>query len=139
PRFASLQKNQLIETITLEEALKLFELPRVIGVHDGDEVVAGIGKFGPYIRYRNRFYSLKRNVDDPYTVTLERAIELMNEKDNSEKQKVIKEFGEIKVLNGRYGPYIAYEGKNYRIPKGTDPAEISRDECLAIIEKKDKK
>lgn len=139
PRFASLQKNQLIETITLEEALKLFELPRVLGVHDGDEVVAGIGKFGPYIRYRNRFYSLKRNVDDPYTVTIERAIELMNEKDNSEKQKVIKEFGEIKVLNGRYGPYIAYEGNNYRIPKGTDPAEISKDECLEIIEKKTKK
>ncbi|MGB4292625.1 MAG: type I DNA topoisomerase [Bacteroidales bacterium] len=138
PRFASLQKNQLMETITLEEALKLFSLPRSLGNWEGDEVVVGTGRFGPYVRYRNKFYSLKKNIDDPYLITLERAIELIKEKDEADKQKVIKEFGEIKILNGRYGAYINYRGENYRIPKGTNAEDLTQEECMNIIEKKQK-
>jgi DNA topoisomerase-1 len=134
PRFASLLKGQLLETITLEEALNLFRLPRSLGMHEGDEIVVGIGKFGPYVRFRGKFYSLKRGADDPYTITSERALELINEKNESEKQKLIRDFGEIKILNGRYGPYITGEGKNYRIPKGKDPASLTLEDCLKIIE-----
>ena len=83
PRFASLTKNQLLETITLEEALNLFRLPRSLGEYDEGEMVVGIGKFGPYIRYKSKFFSLKKGVDDPYTVTIERAVEIINEKNES--------------------------------------------------------
>ncbi len=133
PKFASLLKNQLIETITLEDALQLFRLPRSLGEHDGDEMVVGIGKFGPYVRYKSKFYSLKKGVDDPYTLTLERALEIIQEKNDNEKQKVINDFGEIKVLNGRYGPYLSSGGKNFRIPKGTDPAALKKEDCEKII------
>jgi DNA topoisomerase-1 len=138
PRFASLLKNQLIETITLEEALKLFELPRSMGNHEGQEMVAGIGRFGPYIRYMNKFYSLKKGVDDPLTVTIERALEIIREKDESDSRRVLRDFGDILVLNGRYGPYISFGKKNYRIPKGTDASGLSKEECLTIIEKSNK-
>jgi DNA topoisomerase I len=138
PRFASLMKDQLIETITLDEALKLFRLPRKLGEHEGEEMVVGIGKFGPYIRFKSKFYSLKKGVDDPYTVTKERALEVISEKTESEKQKVINDFGEIKVVNGRYGPYITSEGKNFRIPKGTEPAGLTADGCRKIIENANK-
>jgi DNA topoisomerase-1 len=134
PRFASLLKNQLIETITLEEALNLFRLPRSLGEHEGEDMVVGIGKFGPYIRHKNKFYSLKKGVDDPYIVTKERALEIMQEKTESDKQKVLKDFGEIQVLNGRYGPYITKEKKNYRIPKGTKPESLTKEDCIGIIE-----
>jgi len=139
PKFASLQKDQLMETITLEEALKLFSLPRTLGQLEGDDVTVGTGKFGPYVRYRNKYYSLKKNVDDPYIITLERAIEIIREKDKADQQKVIKEFNEIRILNGRYGPYISFKGQNYRIPKGKDPAGLSEEECLDIINKNPKK
>ncbi len=138
PQFASLQKNQLIESITLEEAISLFELPRNLGKIEGDEVIVNRGKFGPYIKYRNKFYSLKKNIDDPYSISLERASELIKEKETLEKQKVINTFGDIKILNGRYGPYISYNGQNYRIPKGTNPSELTKEECMKIIEKKSK-
>ena len=138
PRFASLSKNQLIETITLEEALNLFRLPRSLGIHEGDEMVIGIGKFGPYIRYKNKFYSLKKGTDDPYSVTVERAIEIINEKNESEKKKVIKDFGDIKVLNGRYGPYITRDKLNYRLPKGTESEKLTKEDCIKIIEKNNK-
>lgn len=138
PKFASLTKSQLLETITLEEALNLFRLPRTIGEHEGEPIVAGIGRFGPFIRFRSKFYSLKKGVDDPYTVTTERALELISEKEESEKKKVIKEFGEIMVLNGRYGPYITRDKQNYRLPKGTDAEKLTREECLDIIEKSTK-
>ncbi|MFN8211454.1 MAG: type I DNA topoisomerase [Bacteroidales bacterium] len=134
PKFASLMKDQLIETITFDDALKLFRLPRSLGMHEGEEMVVGIGKFGPYVRYAGKFYSLKKGVDDPYSVTIERALELIQEKNDTEKQKVIHDFGTVKVVNGRYGPYITSEGKNYRIPKGTDPAKLSADDCKKIIE-----
>lgn len=138
PKFASLLKNQLIETITLDEALLLFRLPRSLGNHEDDEMVVGIGKFGPYVRFRNKFYSLKKGTDDPYTVTMERALEIISEKDQSEKQKVINDFGEIKILNGRYGPYITFEKKNFRIPKGTDPSSLTKEDCQKIIENNSK-
>ncbi|MGD0583704.1 MAG: type I DNA topoisomerase [Bacteroidales bacterium] len=138
PRFASLLKNQLLETITLDEALKLFRLPRSLGEHDGEDLVAGIGKFGPYIRYKGKFYSLKKGTDDPYLVTKERALEVISEKNESEKQKIISNFGEIKVVNGRYGPYITSGGHNYRIPKGTEPASLTKDGCLKIMESNNK-
>jgi DNA topoisomerase-1 len=138
PRFASLAKNQLLETITLPEALNLFRLPRSLGMHEGDEMVVGIGKFGPYVRYRSKFYSLKRGVDDPYSVTIQRAAEIIKEKGESDKKKVIRDFGEIRLLNGKYGPYLTKDKKNYRLPKGTDAEKLTREECTVIIEKSEK-
>jgi DNA topoisomerase-1 len=138
PRFASLTKNQLLETITLDEALNLFRLPRSLGMHEGEDMVVGVGKFGPYIRFKGKFYSLKKGVDDPYTVTIERALEIISEKNESEKNKVIKDFGEIMVINGRYGPYLTKDKQNYRLPKGTDAQKLTREECVGIIEKSDK-
>ncbi|HZL76362.1 MAG TPA: type I DNA topoisomerase, partial [Bacteroidales bacterium] len=118
PRFASLSKSQLLETITLDEALNLFRLPRSLGEYDGGEMVVGIGKFGPYIRYKNKFFSLKKGVDDPYVISFERAVEIILEKNESDKKKVIKDLGDIMVLNGRYGPYLVKDKQNYRLPKG---------------------
>jgi len=134
PRFASLLKNQLIETITLEEALNLFRLPRSLGDHEGEEMIVAIGKFGPYIRHKNKFYSLKKGADDPYSITKERALEIMLEKAESDKQKVLKDFGEILILNGKYGPYITKDKKNYRIPKGSKAENLTKEDCLRIIE-----
>lgn len=139
PRFASLAKSQLIETITLEEAINLFRLPRSLGILDGDEMVAGIGRFGPFIRYRNKFFSLKKGVDDPYSVTLERGSEIIREKNESDSKKVLRDFGDILLLNGRYGPYLSRDKKNYRLPKGNDPDKLTREECIRIIEQSEKK
>jgi DNA topoisomerase-1 len=138
PRFASLSKNQLLETITLEEALNLFRLPRSLGEYDEGEMVVGIGKFGPYIRYKSKFFSLKKGVDDPYTVTSERGIEIILEKNESDKKKVLKDFGDIMLLNGRYGPYLVKDKQNFRLPKGTDAEKLSKDDCIKIIENSDK-
>ncbi|MCI0522572.1 MAG: DNA topoisomerase I, partial [Bacteroidales bacterium] len=135
PRFANLKRDQLLETITLEEALSLFDLPRTVGTFEESEMVVGLGKFGPYVRHSGKFYSLKKGVDDPYTITEERAVEIIKEKREGDKMKVINEFGDIMILNGRYGPYISHEKNNYRIPKGSDPAKLTREDCLAIIEK----
>ncbi|MFO7851356.1 MAG: type I DNA topoisomerase [Bacteroidales bacterium] len=135
PRFASLRKGQLIETIELDEALELFKLPRSLGEYEGDEILVGIGRFGPYVKHKNKFYSLKKGKDDPYNITKERAIELIKEKKASDRKKEIKRFGDIVIMNGRYGPYISYEKKNYKIPKGTDPESLSKEDCLKIIEK----
>ena len=134
PRFASLAKNQLLETITLEEALNLFRLPRSLGEHDGSEIVAGVGRFGPFVRYNGKFFSLKKGIDDPHTITFERAVEIINEKNESDKKKVLKDFGDIMLLNGKYGPYLAKDKINYRLPKGTDAEKLSREECIKIIE-----
>jgi DNA topoisomerase-1 len=133
-QFASLQKGQLIESITLEEALKLFELPRHVGEYENEEVVAATGRFGPYIRHGKVFVSLKKD-DSPFTVTIERAIELIEEKRKKEREKFIKTFekDDIQVLNGRFGPYIAHAGANYRIPKGSDPNALTLDDCKTII------
>jgi DNA topoisomerase I len=138
PRFASLSKNQLLETITLDEALNLFRLPRSLGIQEGEDMVVGVGKFGPYIRYKGKFFSLKKGIDDPYSVTMERALEIISEKNESEKNKTIKDFGDIMVLNGRYGPYLTKDKQNYRLPKGTDAQKLTKEECQKIIEKNDK-
>jgi DNA topoisomerase-1 len=138
PRFASLSKNQLLETITLDEALNLFRLPRSLGEYDDGEMVVGIGKFGPYIRFKSKFFSLKKGVDDPYTVTFERAVEIILEKNESDKKKVLKDFGDIMLLNGRYGPYLVKDKQNYRLPKGTDAEKLTKEDCSKIIENSDK-
>jgi DNA topoisomerase-1 len=135
PRFASLRKGQLIETIEMEEALELFKLPRKVGEYEGEEILAGIGRFGPYVKHNNKFYSLKKGKDDPYNINRERAIELIEEKKETDKKKEIKRFGDIVVLNGRYGPYISYKKQNYKIIKGTDPESLSEEDCMKIIKK----
>jgi len=136
PRFASLRKNQSLETITLEEALDLFKLPRNLGQFEGKDITIGVGKFGPYVRHDNKFYSLKKGVDDPLTIIIDRAIAIIEEKREQEKQRVIKTFEQnidLSVLNGRWGPYISFEKKNYKIPKKIKPAEITFEECMEII------
>ena len=138
PRYASLSKSQLLETITLDEALNLFRLPRTLGEYEGENMVVGIGKFGPYIRYKSKFFSLKKGVDDPYTVTFERAVEIILEKNESDKKKVIKDFDDIKLLNGRYGPYLVKDKLNYRLPIGTDAEKLTKEECIKIIQNSDK-
>jgi DNA topoisomerase-1 len=141
PRFASLQKGQLLETITLEDAISLFKLPRTIGVYEEKEVTVGIGKFGPYIRHNGKFCSLKIGVDDPLTIKIERAKELIEEKRELDRKKVIKTFSEdpdMLILKGRYGPYITYKKKNYRIPKTKDPGALSYEQCLELIRKRQK-
>ena len=136
-RYASLKKGQLIESITLEEALELFSLPRNVGVLDGETLMVGIGKYGPYVRYGKSFASLQRG-DDPYTITYERAVELIRAQQAAAAAahtplKSFDEEPELLVKNGRYGPYIAYKGKNYRIPKGRNPEELTLEECRDII------
>ena len=138
PRFASLAKNQLLESITLDEALNLFRLPRSLGEHEGAEMVVGIGRFGPFVRHKSKFYALKKGVDDPYSITLERAIEVIKEKDDSDKKKLIKDFGDIFILNGRFGAYISKDKQNYRIPKGSKAEELTKEDCIKIIENSEK-
>ncbi|MDR1199680.1 MAG: type I DNA topoisomerase [Prevotellaceae bacterium] len=138
-KFSSLSKGQLIETLTLDEALKLFKLPRTVGTYENTEVIASAGRFGPYVLHDSKFISMKKDVDDPYTITIERAIELIEEKRRQESERNIAKFGDIEVLNGFYGPYIAYGGKNYKIPKTQDPKALTEKDCLALIEEqKDK-
>jgi DNA topoisomerase-1 len=138
PRFARLAKGQLIETITLEEAIKLFALPRTAGEFEDTAISVGVGRFGPYIRHKSAFYSLKKGVDDPMTISQDRAIEIITEKRTADLMRVIREFPEepeLKVLNGRFGPYISYQKKNFKIPKKQDPAALSLDDCKALIAK----
>jgi DNA topoisomerase-1 len=142
PRFASLLSNQSIDTINLEEALELFKLPRVLGNHEGQEVVAAIGRYGPYVRFEKTFASIPKDSEDTvFSISLETAIGLINDRQQSEKLKFIKTFPEndsIQVLNGRYGPYIKEGKKNYKIPKDQEPKDLTLDDCKAIIEKKKK-
>lgn len=142
PRFASLLKGQLIETITLEEALELFKLPRTIGKYEDNDLVVGIGRFGPYVRHNNNFFSLKKETDDPLTINKSRAIELIEEKREIEKKRIIKSFPndpDLKVLAGRYGPYISYKKKNFRIPGENKPESLTFEDCMKIIEEGQKK
>lgn len=141
PRFASLMKEQSIETITLEEALKLFDLPRTVGTFEGEEMVAAVGRFGPFIRHNGKFISIPKTLN-PLSITEEEAIELIKDKRDKEAQRHIKNFAEepgLEILNGRYGPYIAFNGKNFRIPKGTEAEKLTLEECKKIIEDADKK
>jgi DNA topoisomerase-1 len=133
PVYASLKKGQLIESISLEEALKLFDLPRNVGEYEDQELIVSSGRFGPYIRFGTQFVSLGKT-DDPYTVTRERAIELIEEKRLKDKEKTIKDFDDIKVLNGRFGPYIVFEGNNYKLPKDINKESLTREQCWELIQ-----
>jgi len=138
PQFASLRPGQHIETITIEEVLELFKLPRNIGDFEGKSVTVAIGRFGPYIRHDSKFISLEKDVDDPYTIDLERAIiliEAKREKDLNALIKVFEENPEVKILNGRWGPYITFKKNNYKIPKNTDASILTLVECMTLIEK----
>ena len=137
PRFAQMKKGQTIETITLDEALELFRLPRTLGEFEGSEVSVGTGRFGPYIRH-DKFYVSLNGVADPLTITLEEAVRLIQNKRESESKKVLKSFPanpDMEVMNGRYGAYIAYQGSNYKIPKNMDPSTLTEEECQDIIKR----
>ncbi len=137
PQFAQLPADKSIETITLEEALELFKLPRQVGEFEGTTVTIGAGRFGPYVLHNRKYVSIPKDID-PMAITLEQAIELINEKRCNEQKRHIKTFEEdekLELLNGRYGPYIAYDGKNYRIPKAKQEnvEALTYDECMTII------
>jgi len=136
PLFASLRKGQFIESLTLEEALELFKLPRVAGTFEDLPMTVAIGRFGPYIKHDNKFYSLGKE-DDPMGITEERCQEIIVAKRKADSEKLIKDFvgnDEVKVLNGRWGPYIAAGKKNVKIPKDKDPKSLTLEECLALAE-----
>ena len=138
-KFASIPTGKTIETITLEEALQAFALPRSLGMREGEDVSTSIGRFGPYVKYKSLFVSIKKDSGlDPFSITLEEAIPMIQEKMEAEKNKYINEFDyekeKIQVLNGPYGPYIKYAKKNYKIPKGwKDASDLTLDDCLEFI------
>tara|TARA_B110000459_G_scaffold116542_1_gene128761 strand:+ start:188 stop:2503 length:2316 start_codon:yes stop_codon:yes gene_type:complete len=148
PKYASLLKGQTIQTITLEEAMKLYDLPRVVGVYKEEDIVAAIGRFGPYLRFQGKFISIKKDDnEDPLTISLERAIELIEIKIQADKDRLVANFEGsplVQVLNGRYGVFIQItpeKGKkiNVKIPKDVDPKSLSREDCLNLMENKNKK
>lgn len=135
PRFASLRAGQHLETLTLDEALELFRLPRELGSFEDKLVTVGVGRFGPYIRHNNQFISLGKS-DDPYSVNLDRAIELIDAKREKEKNAVIRSFPEdsdLRIMNGRWGPYISYKKENCRIPGGTKAEELTYEACMKLV------
>ena len=137
PLFAQLPSNLSIETITLEEALELFKLPRELGEFEGTKVSVGTGRFGPYVQHNRKYVSIPKG-EDPMTITLNRAIELIQEKRETEQKRHLKSFAEdekLELLNGKYGPYIAYDGKNYRLPKNKmeNVEALTYEECMTII------
>ncbi len=144
PRFASLQKGQTIQNISLEKALELFKLPRSVGYYNDDEIVAAIGRFGPYVKYKNKFYSLKGSEYNPLSISIEEAKTYIENKIQQEKDRIINFFdGEpsFYILNGRYGPFVQVvkkEGKkiNLRIPKDTEPKSLKREDCVQLLNKK---
>jgi len=136
PRFAGLRKDQSIESITLDEVLKLFEFPRILGQFEGKEVSVSVGRFGPYVKHNNTFFSLAKT-DNPATIDIERAIEIIGEKRQKDVENTIMVFEQdpdMKVLNGRFGPYVSYKKKNYRIAKDVDPKSLTYDDCLKLVE-----
>ena len=136
PRFAQLVKGLSLETITLEEALDAFKLPRNLGEFEGNLVIVGIGKFGPYIRHENTFVSIPKEMD-PMSVTFEDAVKMINFKRESVINKVIKSFEDnpdLQILNGQYGPYISYQKKNYKIPENVEPKDMNLEACFKVIE-----
>ncbi len=142
PLFAQLPKEKGMNTITLEEALELFKLPRTVGTYEGSDVVIGAGRFGPYVLHNKKYVSLPKG-EDPMTVTLDNAIELINEKRMQEQKSHLRTFGEddkLEVKSGRFGPYLAYDGTNYRLPKAmhAKAAELTYEECMDIINKSKK-
>ena len=144
PKFASLLKGQKLQSITLAEALDLFKLPRLVGKWNEKDIVASIGRFGPYLRYDGKFTSIKKSDnEEPLTISLERSVELIKLKIKADKERLIANFdGDpiIQVLNGRYGPFIQVSPKgkkkiNVKIPKERDPKSLNRDDCLDLMNK----
>ena len=136
PKFAGLKKDQSIETITLEEALELFNFPKTIGTYEDEDVVVAIGRFGPFVRHKGAFFSIPKQ-EDPSDVGEERAIEIIEAKRKADKEKIIRTYDEnkdVQVLKGRYGPYISIGKDNFKIPKGTDPETLTLDDCIKISE-----
>jgi DNA topoisomerase-1 len=134
PKFAGLRPGQKMDTITHEQALELFKLPRTLGVTaDGEALTTSVGRFGPYLKFGAKYVSLKD--DDPYTVSLERALEVIRLKQEADANRLIQDFGvdNIQVLNGRYGPYITDKTKNARIPKERDPKSLTLEECRTLL------
>ena len=132
-----MQKGQSIDSITLDEVLSLFELPRTLGELEGAPIVVNVGRFGPYVQLDKEFVSLPATFD-PMSITFEEATELIQKKREFEQQRQIKTFAEnpeVEILNGRYGPYIAMGGKNYKIPAGVDPVSLDFEGCMDIIKK----
>ncbi|MDE5554009.1 MAG: type I DNA topoisomerase [Muribaculaceae bacterium] len=142
PRFASLLKGQSVSTITLDEALRLFEFPRTIGEYEGGEVVVAIGRFGPYVRHQGKFVSIPKDIA-PAALSLDEAIELINAKREAEEKKVVKVFdqdADLRILNGRYGVYISYKKDNFKIPRTVaDPASLTYDEAMEIVNSQETK
>ncbi len=139
PRFAGLKKGQSLDQITIDEALALFAYPRSIGEFEGDDVTVGIGRFGPYVKHKSAFFSLHKT-DDPATIDIDRAIEIIVDKRKAESEKLIKQFDgplPILVLRGRFGPYITMDKNNYKIPKGADPESLTLEDCTRIIKESD--
>ena len=139
PLFAQLPKELSMENVTLEEALDLFKLPREIGQYEGKTVTIGAGRFGPYVLHGGKYTSLPKGAD-PMTITLDEAVTIIEEKRKADTQKHMRVFTEddkLEVLNGRFGPYLCYDGKNYRLPKAMHEkaAELTYEECMAIINK----
>lgn len=135
PRFASLQKGQSLETITLEEALSLFDLPKNIGEYEGEVMTVAVGRFGPYVRHAGKFYSLPKDTD-PLSCTAEQAIEIIREKRESEEKSLLKSFTEdadLSIRTGRFGPYLKYKTDNYKLPKDVDPTSMSYEDCMKLI------
>jgi DNA topoisomerase-1 len=135
PKFAGLRAGQRLETITLEEALELFKLPRTLGeTEEGETVAAGIGRFGPYIRYGSKFVSLKD--EDPHTVTLERALELVAAKKQADLDRILRtwEGSDVQILKGRWGPFITDGNKNARMPKDREPESMTLEECQKLLD-----
>jgi DNA topoisomerase-1 len=137
PQFASLRPGQKMDEVTLEDAFELFKLPRDLGMSpEGEKISTNIGRFGPYVKYDSKYVSLKKE-DDPYTITLERALELVAEKKEIEANRIIQDFADegIQVLNGRWGPYVTDGNKNAKIPKDTDPKTLTLEQCQEMIAK----
>jgi DNA topoisomerase-1 len=134
PRFAGLRPGQKMDTLLLADAFELFKLPRTLGqTAEGETILTAIGRFGPYVKYGAKYVSLKE--DDPYTVTLERALEVIQAKTIADANRIIQDFAaeKIQVLNGRYGPYVTDKLKNARIPKDRDPKTLRLEECQALL------
>ena len=138
PRFAQLSKGQSLQTITLEDALELFKLPRELGEYEGATISIGTGRFGPYVLHNKQYVSIPKEID-PLAIEYDEAVQLINERKKAEAEKHLKSFkedAELQILNGRYGPYIVYKGSNYKIPRTVkEPKELSYEQCLEIVEK----
>ena len=136
PRFAGLKKDMSIESVTLEEVLKLFEFPRSLGEYEGKEMIVAVGRFGPYVKHDGKFYSLAKT-DNPALIEYDRAVAIINEKREKDLNNILRAFDEdpdLRVLDGRFGPYISYKKSNYKLPKGTDLTTLTYEQCMAIVE-----